>query len=274
VSGSANPGGGFPPGFDPAAFGLDPAAAAAIAAGGSGIPEPSPFEGGDGWIVTYTVTASGERTQTQETLVGLSTSTDTYSIRLQGSVPLNYGTPAAPFGPGPRWQLIPGIGSEAGNAAEMSFAGQSEYRSEGNVAAECTDIGDRPYTWTSTTTGTLELNLGPATSENPNAMMGIAYWQLSADGQTYELAIGGGGDATEVTEGMTNFGECPGSPASSEPIAGTATQQYSSNFSVTGQPLPTARQTITGSATLPLTFTFGDFEGELDALVEWTITEI
>ena len=276
-SGDAGAGGfGFPPGFDPASFGVDPAALADLqaAADGYDAAAAAQWEGGDGWMVSVTVTASGERTLSDPTILeARNESTESYSIELRGSFPLNYGVPGVPGSAGPRWQLIPGIGADRGNAAQISFSAESAYQSDGSHIAECS-IVDGPNTWTRTTRGVMDWNLGPATSDNMAAQGLSFYWQIAQDLQTYELLIGVGGEATETTEGVTNYGACPPGSASSEPINETATRQYTTGIQITGEPLPGARGTITGSRTMPLEFNIGGFSGELDATVEWTLSPI
>ena len=275
-TGNADAGGfGFPPGFDPAAFGVDPAALADLQAAAAGYDAgaAAQWETGDGWMVTVTVTATGEQTLNEAQGDAINESSETYSIEHRGSFPLNYGVPGVPGSAGPRWQLVPGIGSERGNAGEITFSAESEFHEEGSHIAECS-IVDGPSTWTRSTRGVVDWNAGPATSENPAALGFSFYWQISADLQTYELMIAVGGEATETSEGVTTLGPCPPDPATSEPINETVTRSYSTGIQITGEPLPGAPGTITGSRTMPLEFTIGGFTGELDAAVEWTISPI
>ena len=279
-SGDAGGGFGFPPGFDPASFGVDPSQVAdqladlQAATDAYDADAAAQWESGDGWMVSVTVTASGERTLSDPTILeARNESTESYSIELRGSFPLNYGAPGVPGSAGPRWQLIPGIGSDRGNAAQISFSAESAYQSDGSHVAECS-IVDGPNTWTRTTRGLMDWNLGPATSDNMAAQGVSFYWQIAPDLQTYELMIGVAGEATETTEGVTNYGPCPPDPVTSEPINETAARQYTTGLQITGEPLPSARGTVTGSRTMPLQFNIGGFSGELDATVEWTLSPI
>jgi hypothetical protein len=271
---------GFPPGFDPAAFGLDPASVAdqlaAIDAYDTDL--AAQWEAGDGWLVQYTITASGESSFSGPEGNGTTESTATYSIEYNGQIPLNYGAGGNPGQSGPRWQLVPGIGSDRGNAAVMTFTAQGSYAAEGVHQEACSGLDSGfpvyPYTWTTTTSGALEWNGGPATSDNPNAMGAVAYMQISADLQTYELVVAVGGNVTETSETVTTYGPCPPEAAFSETQNGTAMRQYSGGISLQGLPLPATRSTITETRTVPMQFQVGDFDGELDATIQFTISPI
>jgi hypothetical protein len=275
----ANAGPNIPgvPGFNAGAFGADPAAL--LAAANAYDPEvAAAWEAGDGYLVTVTVTASGDREGTLVPIDPLLGSTqnerETYSITYEATVPLNYGTPGVPASLGPRWQLVAGQGSDLGNAARIRLTGQSEYHSEGSFQWAYSAPGECTGNWSHTSNASADWDGGPALSDNLNAGRTIGFLQLTPDLQRYDLTIGVGTEGTETTDGVRNYSACENEPARSEPVDETGPIEFGNTIELLGLPLPAPGSTITGSQVMPLEFEFGDFSGELDATVEWTVSPI
>jgi hypothetical protein len=106
------------------------------------------------------------------------------------------------------------------------------------------------------------------TDHNSTTMMVTqARFEISGDLSTYSLFAGAPVRGTEsTTTTRTYVNACPGSPP---PTTETSTRERSlaPQFNVTGQPLPAAPGTISGTARLPMQFAIGGFSGELEANV-------
>jgi hypothetical protein len=105
-------------------------------------------------------------------------------------------------------------------------------------------------------------------------MSGGARFQISGDLRTYDISAGAPVAGTEQRTSTTTYmNACPDSPPP-ETTTGTSARAMSPVFSVTGQPLPAAPGVIRGTARVPLRFEIGDFSGEWEAGVEWTLRPI
>jgi hypothetical protein len=224
-------------------------------------------------VVDIVVTASGSRSnyQTNES----QTRTETYSARYTGSVPITYGTPAVGAAVGPAWQLVPGLGSQAGLAQPLIASSTHEYHSE-LVAppGRCDDVvaGGDGYRVVRDARASGEMRETDHTSMA--LMITQARFEISGDLRTYTLGAAAPMSGNEqTTSTQTYMNACPDSPSPATET-GTRERSLAPQFNVTDQPLPAAPGTIRGTTRMPLRFEIGDFSGELEANVEWTLRPI
>jgi hypothetical protein len=231
----------------------------------------APWEAIQAWVVDIVVTASGSRTQS---LDDGRTFTETYSARYTGSVPITYGTPAVGAAQGPAWQLLPGQEPAAGLAQPLVGSSTHQYHGEMvQPPGQCDSaFGGDGSTSVTDVRGTGQLR---ETDYSSMTMMTTqARFEISGDLSTYNLFAGAPVTGTEQsTTTLTYMNRCPGSPPPSTETS-TRERPMAPTFNVTGQPLPAAAGTITGSATIPMQFEIGNFSGELEANVEWTLRPI
>jgi hypothetical protein len=270
----AVPPAGVPAGLDPAivaqmqALGLDSIQMAMMAAMGTAT-NSAPWEAGDGWVVDMVVTASGSESGTGET----GSWTRTYSARYTASVPFTYGTPAVGAAMGPAWQLVATLGSPRGLAQPLTFSGTSEFLSEVNRLAAC-EVGEDGTRVVMVSRGTGTTNTADHSSMAIQAAQ--ARWELSGDLRTHHLLVAvGAPEATEATETTTTTTtRCPNSEGGSSTDRTTSVPSMTISVDLTGLPLASSPSTMRGSATAPMRFDIGLFDGELPANVEWTLRPI
>jgi hypothetical protein len=234
------------------------------------VTDSAPWEAIEAWVLDFVVTVEGSRNETRERV----TRSETYSAQYTASVPIPYGTPAVGAAVGPAWQFVPGLGSAAALALPVTASATQQYH--GEIVAQpaaCNDVdGGDGSTSVTDYRGGGEMSV---TDQSPTALtLAQARFEISGDLSTYTLGAGVALEGTEQgTTTVTYMNRCPGSPAPSTETT-TRTPRIGPSFNITGQPLPGAPGTIRGSARTPIQVQIGDFSGEVEAEVEWTLRPI
>lgn len=247
---------------------------------GPASPKGSAWEKGNGWIVTVTVTASESKSPAQVTVPaeGVRTVSSSYSIKMTGSVPLNFVSPSAgaPGAPGPIWSLLAGdptIGTPAANKLPVTLSVTTEGKSDAFWTSDCkmTGLGVfDPGSEHATMSGSAQLSA--PINEPTIVLRGQGNLTLSADLKTYDLVFGL--SPIKVKEETKRHGETTGCRDKllhkTDSTRTTDVQYNGPQLDLRGQPLPPTVSTISGSKKMPM-----QINGrEMTANVTWTIAPI
>ena len=239
----------------------------------------SAWEKGNGFTVSITITAvQTEGPTTARGEGGSSTEQTSYSLKWNGSLPLNVATAASglPGAPGPMWSLAPGqpgMGIEAANKVPVALTVTTEFKRDRSWTSDCKAYGEShpedPGTLTERMSTTTQKTV-PVTDFNA-VIMGQGQLTMSADLKTYDLQAGIRKlEGQEATKSHTETTGCEDKRLHKEDKTNTRAADYAFHLELNKEPLPSTMGTITGSKKMPV-----DIAGRrLDATVAWSITPI
>jgi hypothetical protein len=105
-------------------------------------------------------------------------------------------------------------------------------------------------------------------------MIGLgATFQTSQDLRTFRVATGATGTLTETREITVTRSGC-GGPSATNTERPTREVTWSAQFDVAGQPLAASPGTMSGTTRTPVRFQVGDFSGEVEGTIQWTLRPI
>ena len=188
---------------------------------GTVAPTGSAWEKGNGFVVSITITATQSAGPTTRTEPGSTTKEQSsYSIKWTGSLPLNFGSPAAgvPGTPGPRWTLLAGqkdIGSAAANKVPITLSVTTDAKLDRSWTSDCraSAVGElEPGTYQERMSATMQKSVSIV---EPSTMLtGQGNLKLSGDLKTYDLVAGiGSVEGEEVTKYPYRNDRLPGQTA-------------------------------------------------------------
>ena len=246
---------------------------------GTVAPTGSAWEKGNGFVVSITITATQSAGPTTRTEPGSTTKEQSsYSIKWTGSLPLNFGSPAAgvPGTPGPQWTLLAGqkdIGSAAANKVPITLSVTTDAKLDRSWTSDCraSAVGELdPGTYQERMSATMQKSVSIV--EPSTMLIGQGNLKLSGDLKTYDLVAGiGSVEGEEVTKIHTETTGCRDKQLHKEDkTRNNQRANYAAGLDLKGEPLPATVSTITGSKKMPIRI-----DGrELNANVTWTITPI